>query len=74
MERNEQIQKSCKIIQRELTKLNKLNCILDLAGHTFTIFDSTMEVTETPLTRDGTRENFDNQIVFELTQYNKPKQ
>jgi len=69
MDRNEIILKSCKTIQRELNRLNKMKCTLDLAGHTFTCFDNTKDIKIDKNYNDGTNLNFDNQIVYEFTQH-----
>ena len=66
MERNKIILKSCKIIQRELNKLNKMKCTLDLAGHTFTCFDNTIEAKEFDTDHDL---DFKSQVVYEFSQY-----
>ena len=69
MERTETILKSCKNIQRELNRLNKLKCNIDLAGHTLTCFDNTKSIKYDKSYTDGCNENFENQVVFEFTQH-----
>lgn len=69
--RDEIILKSCKVIQRELKKLNKLKCSIDLAGHTITCFDNSKELKYYKTFNDGCNENFEEQIVFEFSQYIK---
>lgn len=67
MERNDSIIKSCKTIQRELNKLNKLNCNVDLSGHTLICFDNTKKAKKVARGVDGDDLDFSDQIVFEFT-------
>ena len=69
IDRNKIIQKSCKTIQRELNRLNKMKCTLDLAGHSFTCFDNTIEPKKCKMSPDGDNLDFTEQIVFEFTQH-----
>ena len=69
MDRDKIIAKSCKTIQRELNRLNKLKCNVDLAGHTLTCFDNTVDARKVERTVDGDDLDFSDQIVFEFTQY-----
>ena len=67
MERTEQISKSCKLIQREINKLKKLSCNIDLAGHSLQCFDNTIE----PLKLDrlvniGETHDYSSQVVFDF--------
>jgi len=69
MERSEVIINSCKMIQRELNRLNKLKCSVDLAGHTLTCFDNTIQAKRVKRFADGDNLDFSKQIVFEFSQY-----
>ena len=68
MEREKLILNSCKIIQREINKLNKMSCVIDLAGHTLTCFDDSIEAKKVERSVDGDNLDFTEQIVFEFTQ------
>lgn len=66
MERNEQILKSCKIIQREINRLLTLDCVIDLAYHNLNCYDHTIKPEKTAWTVERTNEDFTNQIVFQF--------
>lgn len=68
MERAEIILRSCKTIQRELNRLNKLGCTLDLSYHSLKCFDEKVIPEKMKTSPDGDNLDFRNQVVFEFNQ------
>ncbi|GAB3753925.1 hypothetical protein GCM10028817_19880 [Spirosoma pomorum] len=67
LKRKEEIIKSCKIIQREINRLKKHKCSIDLAGHTLICADGTVPPKKIPMTPDYITQDFSEQVVFEFT-------
>lgn len=69
MERNQIINNSCKIIQRELKRLNKLGCTVELHYDTLTCFDNSISAEKVKRSIDGDDLDFKNQVVYEFSQH-----
>lgn len=68
MEREDLILKSCKIIQREIKKLNKMNCSIDLSYHELNCYDNTIKPLKGKY-HDGDNQNFETQVKFNFSQH-----
>lgn len=62
--RKERILKACEEIQKQLDFLKTEKCTLDLAYHSFCIFDNTINPKNIPMTPDGDNRDFSPQVVF----------